>query len=122
MEGQSPTLILQIFYFFFYIITFFKIIFIEINSSWVILELSKVLEIETSMLFSLDFASNTILSCFFFFFLIIDLYFLIPTVIAQIFNPIEELVIPIGIPTREAKAEVETHPVIVQAKTRKCSI
>ena len=74
------------------------------------------------MLFNLDFASNTILSCFFFFFLIIDLYFLIPTVIAQIFNPIEELVIPIGIPTKEAKAEIETHPVIVQAKTRKCSI
>ena len=74
------------------------------------------------MLFNLDFASNTILSCFFFFFLIIDLYFLIPTVIAQIFNPIEELVIPIGIPTKEAKAEMETHPVIVQAKTRKCSI
>ena len=74
------------------------------------------------MLFNLDFASNTILSCFFFFFLIIDLYFLIPTVIAQIFNPIEELVIPTGIPTKEAKAEVETHPVIVQAKTRKCSI
>ena len=74
------------------------------------------------MLFNLDFASNTILSCFFFFFLIIDLYFLIPTVIAQIFNLIEELVIPIGIPTKEAKAEIETHPVIVQAKTRKCSI
>ena len=30
---------------------------------------------------------------------------LIPTVIAQIFNPIAELVIPIGIPTKEAKAE-----------------
>ena len=74
------------------------------------------------MLFNLDFASNTILSCFFFLFLIIDLYFLIPTVIAQIFNPIEELVIPVGIPTKEAKAEIETHPVIVQAKTRKCSI
>ena len=29
----------------------------------------------------------------------IDLYFLIPTVIAQLFNPIVELVIPIGIPT-----------------------
>ena len=74
------------------------------------------------MLFNLDFARNAILSCFFFFFLIIDLYFLIPTVIAQIFNPIEELVIPIGIPTKEAKAEMETHPVIVQAKIRKCSI
>ena len=74
------------------------------------------------MLFKLDFASNTIFSCFSFFFLIIDLYFLTPTVIAQIFNPIKELVIPIGIPTKEAKAEMETHPVIVQAKIRKCSI
>ena len=47
------------------------------------------------------------------FFLIIDLYFLIPAVITQIFNPIAELVIPIGIPTKEAKAEIEMHPVIV---------
>ena len=56
------------------------------------------------MLFNLDFANNTILSCFFFFFLIIDLYFLIPAAIAQIFNPIAELVIPIGIPSKETKA------------------
>ena len=74
------------------------------------------------MLFNLDFANNTILSCFFFFFLIIDLYFLIPAVITQIFNPIVELAIPIGIPTKEAKAEMETHPVIVEPKIRKCSI
>ena len=47
------------------------------------------------MLFNLEFISSTILSCFFFFFLIIDLYFLIPGAIAQIFNPIAELVIPI---------------------------
>ena len=51
-----------------------------------------------------------------------DLCFLIPAVIAQIFNLIAELVIPIGIPTKEAKAEMETHPVIVEAKIRKCSI
>ena len=38
------------------------------------------------------------------------------------FNPIAELVIPIGIPTEEAKAEMETHPVILEAKIRKCSI
>ena len=44
---------------------------------------------------------------FFFFFLVIDLYFLIPTVIAQIFNPIAELVIPIGILVKEAKVEME---------------
>ena len=56
------------------------------------------------MLFNLDFDNNTSLSCFFFFFLIIDLYFLTPAVIAQIFNPIAGLVIPIGIPTKEAKA------------------
>ena len=107
MEGQSPTLSLQIFYFFFYIITFFKIIFIETNSSWVIFELSRVLEIETSMLFSLDFASNTILSCFLFFFLIIDLlifYLLINAVITQIGNPTAELVIPTKTSTKEAKA------------------
>ena len=63
------------------------------------------------MLFNLYFAKNTILSCFFFFFLIIDVYFLIPAVVAEIFNPIEELVIPIGVPTKEAKAEMETHTV-----------
>ena len=72
------------------------------------------------MLFNLDFANNTILSCFFF--LIIDLYFLIPAAIAQIFNPIAELVILIGIPSKEAKAEIEILPVIAETKTRKCSI
>ena len=30
--------------------------------------------------------------------LFIDLYFLVPPVVTQIFNPIAELVIPIGIP------------------------
>ena len=42
-------------------------------------------------------------------FVIIDLYFLIPAVTAQIFKPIGELVIPIRIATKEAKAEMETH-------------
>ena len=71
------------------------------------------------MLFNLEFSYNTILSCFFFFFSSIDSYFLIPAVIAQIFNPILELVIPIGIPINEAKAEMETHPLIVEAKINK---
>ena len=53
------------------------------------------------MLFNLDFANSNILSCYFF--LIIDLYFLIIAVIAQFLNPIAELVIPIGIPTKEPK-------------------
>ena len=65
------------------------------------------------MLFDLDFANSTILSCFFIFFLIIDLYFLIPAVLTQIFNPVAELVIPIEISTKEAKVVIETHPVIV---------
>ena len=51
---------------------------------------------------------------FFFFFLIIDSYFLIAPVIAQIFNPVTEFIIPIGIPIKEAKAEIEINPVIVQ--------
>ena len=76
-------------------------------------ELVKTLEIKTSMLFSLDFVNNITLSCFFFFFSIIDLYFFSAAVIAHIFNPIAELAIPMGIPSKEAKAEIEIHPVIV---------
>ena len=55
-------------------------------------------------------------------FVIIDLYFLIPAAIAQIFDPIAELVIPIGIPIKEAKGETEIHPVVVEAKIRKFSM
>ena len=69
----------------------FGILFIKTNLSWLILESIKALEIKTSMPFNLDFDYNTILSCFFFFFLIIGLYFLIPTVIVLIFNPTSEL-------------------------------
>ena len=56
------------------------------------------------------------------FFLIIDLHFLIATTIAQIFKPIVELVIPIGKPSKGAKAEIEMHPVIIEVKIRKCLI
>ena len=65
------------------------------------------------MLFNLDFARNAILSHLFFFFLIIDLYFLVPAVIAEMFNAIAELVIPLGIPIKEAKTEIQINPVIV---------
>ena len=51
-------------------------------------------------------------------FSIIDLYLLVPEVIAQIFNPIVELVIPIRKSIKEAKTEVEIHPAIVEAKIR----
>ena len=56
-----------------------------------------------------------------FFFLNINLYFFIPALATQIFNPIAELVFPIGIPTKEEKAEIETHPVTVETKISRCS-
>ena len=67
------------------------------------------------MLLNLVFANNAILLCFSFFFLIIDLYFLLLVAIAQIYHPIAELVIPTGIPSKESKAEIETHPVTTEA-------
>ena len=71
------------------------------------------------MLFKLIFSNNTILSCFFFFFLIIYLYLLIYAVTSQVFNPIAEIVIPTGIPTKEANAGIKTHPVTAETKIRK---
>ena len=56
-----------------------------------------------------------------FFFLIIDLYFLFDAAIAQIFNPTAELVVPIGIQSKETKAGIEIHSVIVEAKIRNFS-
>ena len=55
-------------------------------------------------------------------FVVIDLEVLITAVITQIFNSIAELVIPIGIPTKEEKAEMEKHEVTVQVKISKCSV
>ena len=85
-----------------------------------IIESTETLEIKTSVLFNLDFANNTILSCFFF--LLIDLYFLIPAFITQIFNLIAELVISIGISIKEGKVEMKMHPVTVEIKISKCSV
>ena len=70
------------------------------------------------MLFSLDFACEMILFLFF----SLSTYFLIPTVITLTFNPIAELVIPIGITKKEAKAETETHPVIAEIAVSESSI
>ena len=64
---------------------------------------------------NLDFAKNNILSNFFFLYLIIDLYFLTPTVITK-FNAIAELIMRIEILTKEAKAELKAHPLIVWIK------
>ena len=53
---------------------------------------------------------------FFFFFLIVDLNVWIPAVIAQFFILMAELVIPTGTQTKEADAEIETQPEIVDSK------
>ena len=41
--------------------------------------------------------------------------------IAQIFNPTVKLAIPTGTPTNESKVQIETQPLIVETKIRKCS-
>ena len=74
------------------------------------------------MLFNLVFPNNTISSCVFLFFLIIDLDILISTVIAKMFNPTAELAMLVEIPTRKAKAEMKTDTVTAEAKISKCSI
>ena len=51
-------------------------------------------------------------------FLVIDLYFVIPAAIAQIFDPISKLVISIEIPSKEAKPETEIHAATTEAKIR----
>ena len=53
--------------------------------------------------------------------MIIELNFLIPAVIVQIFNPTTGLVIPKETPTKEAKEEIEIQPVKVEGKISKCS-
>ena len=73
------------------------------------------------MLFNLSFVKNAVFHILFFFFLIIYFYFLIIAIIAQFFNPTVELVILIEM-LKEAKAEIETHPVILETKISKCSI
>ena len=65
----------------------------------------KALEIKTAMIFNLGFVNDPVLLCLFFFFLIIDLYFLLTAVTTQIFNLIAELIIPMRIKTKEAKAK-----------------
>ena len=81
----------------------------------------KTLEIRTLIVFNVYFPNNIILSCFFFFFLIIDLYLLIPAVIAQTFIPNVDLRIPTGTQTNEANGEIEIQPVAVEAKISQCS-
>ena len=56
-----------------------------------------------------------------FFFFIIDLYFLIPTIIAQMLIPTEELVIPTLVSTNKENAKIEMQPVIVEDRIIKFS-
>ena len=72
------------------------------------------------MVFILAFGSNATFHVFFFVFLVMDLHFLILAVSTQIFNPTAELAEALGVPTEETGAEIETHPVIAEAKISKC--
>ena len=92
-------------------------LFTETNSSQLIYESIKALGITRFIVFKLSFPSNTILSCFFFFFLIIDSYFLIPEVITQIFTFATLTAVLIN----EVNEQIETKPVTVEAKISKCS-
>ena len=55
------------------------------------------------------------------FFLIIDLYPLIPAT-TQIFIVAAELALPTEIPTNKAKSKIQTHPVTAEDKISKCSV
>ena len=74
------------------------------------------------MLFNLYFVNNTILSCFFLFFFIIDLHLLIHAIVTKIFNSTVELAITRGITSKEVKVEMETDTVIVEIAISKCSV
>ena len=91
--------------------------FTETNSSWLIYESIKDLEIKPLIMFGLVFVRKTILLYFFLFFLIIDLYFLIPAVIAQICNPTTELAISKVV----ANAKIETPPLTAEMKRKEYS-
>ena len=75
-------------------------------SIWII----KALEGKTSLLFNLGFANNTIYHVSFPFFN----HWL--TFVTQISYPTTELAIPTRIATKKAKAEMKTHPVILETK------
>ena len=67
-------------------------------------------------------ADSRVLSCFFLLLLITDSYFLIPGVIAQIYNPTGEPATLIEILSKQAKQETEKIPVIAKTKISDCSM
>ena len=127
--------IIRISDFFFHNAIFFNTLHTETKPSWLIYESNKTLGITNSKLF-ISFTINIILS--YFLFLTIDSYFLITEVVGQIFISSAELTpvityswntlqffipgIPARIPTKEAKVEMEAHPVAVEVNVRECSI
>ena len=48
--------------------------------------------------------------------------FFFPVVFVHFFNSTAELALPTVISTKQAKGEIETHPVTVEAKISSCSI
>ena len=68
------------------------------------------------MALNLVFAKKAVSLWFFLFFLIIDLHFLVPSVIVQIFNFTAKLQILIAISVNEAEVEKETNPVVTETK------
>ena len=66
------------------------------------------------------FANNTILFCFLS--LVIYLNFLIHKVCAQIFISTADLLIPIGLHNKTAKAKIETNPLTAKDKMSECLI
>ena len=93
-------------------------LFIKTNLSWPVFELIKDLEIKTSELFDLVFLSNT--TCYHFSSLFFNYWLILfnPAVIAQNFIPTGELAIPTGTPTKEVKAEIETHLVTLEVSAQ----
>ena len=76
-------------------------LFTETYSSQLIYELIKALEVRTSIVFNLSVLNMLILL-----FVHSWLIFLIPAMIAQIFIPTAELVIPTGTQTNKPNAEI----------------
>ena len=84
-------------------------LFTKANSSWLICESIRALDIRTSIVFDLSFLNNTILSCFFFFFFTIHLDFLITAMIVQIFMLTAEIIIPTGTETNEINTYMSSY-------------
>ena len=59
---------------------------------------------------------------FFPFSLIIDLYFLLIAIMSQVFNSTTEHTVPTEMKIKEAKVEIQTHLLTLEAKISKLSI